>query len=137
MLYHGLAMGVSPWNPETKRSAAMRAFCFTHIPKLPSLTNLGPGFKLISRLVGGTRVNIPQIKPQQGMVSALYELFPNFNLMSNVDWQNWSAYKQFPGRDFGGHQRTIKANLHFSDTYQLAIGQQYRLSQKWLWSAGF
>jgi long-chain fatty acid transport protein len=27
--------------------------------------------------------------------------------------------------------------LHFSDTCQIAIGQQFRFAEKWLWSAGF
>jgi long-chain fatty acid transport protein len=103
----------------------------------PFLTGLGPGFQLISRFIGGTRFNVPQTEPQQGMASALYEVFPNLSLMGNVGWQNWSAYAEFPVGISARNQRTIEANLHFSDTYQLAIGQQYRLSEKWLWSAGF
>ena len=27
--------------------------------------------------------------------------------------------------------------MHFSDTFQIAIGQQYRFAERWLWSAGF
>src|SRR5215469_3797779 len=103
----------------------------------PFLTGLGPGFQLISRFIGGTRFNVPQTEPQQGMVSALYEVFPDFSVMGNVGWQNWSAYGEFPVGISARNQRTIDANLHFSDTYQLAIGQQYRFADRWLWSAGF
>jgi long-chain fatty acid transport protein len=35
------------------------------------------------------------------------------------------------------NQRTVETNLHFSDTCQAAIGQQLRIGEKWLWSAGF
>src|SRR5580693_1093233 len=35
------------------------------------------------------------------------------------------------------NQRTFDAKLHFSDTFQIAIGQQFRFAKKWLWSAGF
>jgi long-subunit fatty acid transport protein len=34
-------------------------------------------------------------------------------------------------------QRTVDVNLHFSDTFQIAIGQQLRIGEKWFWSAGF
>ena len=103
----------------------------------PFLTGLGPGSQLISRFIGGTRINIPVTEPQQGMASAVYELFPNFSVMGNVGWQNWSAFGEFPVGISAREQRTIEANLHFSDTDQLAIGQQYRLTERLLWSAGF
>jgi len=35
---------------------------------------------------------------------------------------HWSAYGDFPVGISANNQRTIEANLHFSDTYQLAIG---------------
>ncbi len=103
----------------------------------PFLTGLGPGLKLVSRVIGGSRVNVPITEPQQGMASALYEVFPNFSLMGNVGWQNWSAFGEFPVGISARNQRTIEANLHFSDTYQLAIGQQYRFTENVQWSAGF
>lgn len=75
--------------------------------------------------------------PQQVMASAVYDVTPKFSLMGNVGWQNWSAFGKFPIGISALKQRTVTANLHFSDTYQIAIGQQYRIGEKWLWSAGF
>jgi long-chain fatty acid transport protein len=103
----------------------------------PFFTGLGPGLRALGRRIGGARVNVPMTEPQQGMASAVYEIVPDFRLMGNIGWQNWSAFGQFPVGISARTQRTIEANLHFSDTYQLAIGQQYRLTEKWLWSAGF
>jgi len=57
--------------------------------------------------------------------------------MGNVGWQNWSAFGQFPIGISTAKQRTITANLNFSDTCQIAIGQQLRFGENWLWSAGF
>ena len=57
--------------------------------------------------------------------------------MGNVGWQNWSAFGEFPVGISSVKQRTVEANLHFSDTCQIAIGQQLRIGEKWLWSAGF
>ena len=76
-------------------------------------------------------------EPQQVMASALYEIVPNLSLMGNVGWQNWTEFGEFPVGISARNQTSIEANLHFSDTYQIAIGQQYRLAERWLWSAGF
>ena len=103
----------------------------------PFFTGLGPGFSAISRRIGGVQVNVPLTEPQQVMASALYEVIPNLSLMGNVGWQNWSAFGQFPVGISARNQTSIKANLHFSDTCQIAIGQQYRIAERWLWSAGF
>jgi long-chain fatty acid transport protein len=83
------------------------------------------------------KANIPMEQPQQVMLSGLYELTPNFSLMGNVGWQNWSAFGEFPIGISAANQRTVTANLHFSDTCQIAIGQQFRIGERWLWSAGF
>jgi long-chain fatty acid transport protein len=103
----------------------------------PFLSGLGPGFSAIRRKIGGVQVNVPLTEPQQVMASALYEVIPNLSLMGNVGWQNWTAFGQFPVGISARNQTSVEANLHFSDTYQIAIGQQYRIAERWLWSAGF
>ena len=103
----------------------------------PHVTNLGPILSRIRKRIGGTKVNIPMEVPQQVMASVLYEVTPKFSLMGNVGWQNWSAFGEFPIGISALKQRTVTANLHFSDTCQIAIGQQLRIGEKWLWSAGF
>lgn len=103
----------------------------------PHLTNLGPILSRIRKRIGGTKVNIPMEVPQQVMASVLYEVTPKFSLMGNIGWQNWSAFGQFPIGISARKQRTVTANLNFSDTCQIAIGQQFRFGEKWLWSAGF
>jgi len=103
----------------------------------PHLTGLGPGLETIRQKIGGVKVNVPLTQPQQVTASALYELTPRLSLMGNVGWQNWSAFGEFPVGISANNQTTLTANLHFSDTCQIAIGQQYRIAEKWLWSAGF
>ena len=103
----------------------------------PHLTDLGPLLTRLRERIGGAKVNIPMEVPQQVMLSALYEVLPNFSLMGNVGWQNWSAFSEFPVGISSAKQRTVDVNLHFSDTCQIAIGQQFRIGEKWLWSAGF
>jgi len=103
----------------------------------PHLTNLGPILTRLRKRIGGTKVNIPMEVPQQVMASALYDVTPKFSIMGNIGWQNWSAFGQFPIGISARKQRTVAANLNFSDTCQVAIGQQFRFGEKWLWSAGF
>jgi len=103
----------------------------------PHLTGLGPLLSRLRTRIGGTKVNIPMEVPQQVMLSGLYDVTSNWSLMGNVGWQNWSAFGEFPIGISAVNQRTVEANLHFSDTCQIAIGQQFRFGEKWLWSAGF
>jgi len=103
----------------------------------PHMTGLGPVVSRIRQRIGGTKVNVPLTEPQQVMLSAVYEVLPNFSLLGNVGWQNWSAFAEFPVGISAANQRTVTANLHFSDTCHIAIGQQLRIGEKWLWSAGF
>ena len=103
----------------------------------PHLTNLGPLLTRLRQRIGGAKINIPMEVPQQVMLSGLYDVTSNWSLMGNVGWQNWSAFGEFPIGISAAKQRTVAANLHFSDTCQIAIGQQFRFGEKWLWSAGF
>ena len=103
----------------------------------PHLTDLGPLLTRLRERIGGAKVNIPMEVPQQVMLSSLYNVTPNFSLMGNIGWQNWSAFSEFPIGISSAKQRTVDVNLHFSDTCQIAIGQQFRIGEKWLWSAGF
>ncbi len=75
--------------------------------------------------------------PQQVMLSGVYKVTLNWSLMGNVGWQNWSAFSEFPIGISAEKQRTLNVNLHFSDTCQVAIGQQLRFAERFLWSAGF
>ena len=82
----------------------------------PHLTNLGPVLTRIRKRIGGAKVNIPIEVPQQVMASVIYEVTPNFSLMGNVGWQNWSAFGEFPIGISALKQRSVTANLNFSDT---------------------
>jgi long-chain fatty acid transport protein len=103
----------------------------------PHVTGLGPILSRLRTRIGGAKINIPMEVPQQVMLSGLYDVTPNWSLMGNVGWQNWSAFGEFPIGISARKQRSVTANLHFSDTCQIAIGQQLRIGEKWLWSAGF
>ena len=103
----------------------------------PHITGLGPLLGGLRRRIGGAKINIPQTEPQQVMLSAVYDVLPKFSLLGNVGWQDWPEFGEFPVGISSVKQKTVEANLNFSDTFQIAIGQQLRIGEKWLWSAGF
>lgn len=104
----------------------------------PHVTGLGPVFNRIRNRIDGIKVNVPLTEPQQVMLSGVYEVLPKWSLLVDVGWQNWSAFAEFPvGISSSKQTTTVDANLHFSDTCHVAIGQQLQISEKWLWSAGF
>jgi len=104
----------------------------------PHLTGLGPLLGHLRERIGGVKTNIPMTQPQQVMLSAVYDVLPNFSLVGDVGWQNWSAFGEFPvGISSPKQTTTVDANLHFSDTCHVGIGQQLHFGEKWLWSAGF
>ena len=137
------------------RSAAISVFCLP-TPKLrigltydspvdfkfgfhPFITDLAPGLSLALKKTGllGAKVNLGQTEPMQFMASGLYQFTPEFALMGNLGWQNWSQFGQTTPGISAQTQRTLAVNLHFNDTLQIAFGGQYRIAQRWLWSAGF
>jgi long-chain fatty acid transport protein len=103
----------------------------------PHVTGLGPVSSIIRQRIGGTKVNIPLTEPQRITASALYEITPRLSVMGNVGWQNWSAFGEFPVGISAVNQRTLETNLHFSDTCSIAVGEQFRFAERWVWSAGF
>jgi long-chain fatty acid transport protein len=103
----------------------------------PHLTGLGPLLSHLQRRIGGTKINLPMTEPQQVMASAVYDVLPKWSVMGNVGWQNWTQFGEFPVGISGANTRTVEANMHFSNTCQIAIGQQLLIGEKWAWSAGF
>ncbi|MFH4468006.1 OmpP1/FadL family transporter [Vibrio diabolicus] len=74
--------------------------------------------------------NSNSIAPQQLIFSAYHEVNDDLAVMWNVNWQDWSEYTT-----------VLKAadlvDVETQDTYQIALGTQYKLNEKMVWNAGF
>lgn len=64
------------------------------------------------------------VAPQQLVFSAYHELNDKLAVMGNLNWQDWSAYQTLMG-------------VETQDTYQIALGTQYKVNNKVMWNAGF
>ncbi|MCH1929792.1 outer membrane protein transport protein [Shewanella sp. A25] len=70
-----------------------------------------------------TDVGQEAIMPQILTFSAFHRISPNWNLLGNLNWQDWSRY-----------HTTFNADTQ--DTYQIAIGAQYVISPDMTWNMG-
>jgi long-chain fatty acid transport protein len=107
----------------------------------PELNGLGPVLGgVLSRLgLIGRDVGIDFTIPQWIMVSGYQQITDKLAIMGNFGWQDWS---QFGDVDISlsvnpETTRSFNNNLDFKDTWNFAIGAQYRLCEPWLLSAGF
>jgi len=100
------------------------AHTFQPIPSGPSLTVTRDFTLPISGLVN---------TPQQLMFSAFHTLTPQWSVMGNLGWQDWSAYSNstvaVAGRELAGSDR-------LQDTWHAALGAQYQANARWRFDGG-
>jgi len=108
---------------------------------VPELEGLGPVLGgILTRLgLSGATVGMDFTIPQWIMVSGYHQITDKLAIMGNFSWQDWSELGDVglslsvdPER-----KRTFNNDLEFKDTWHVAIGAQYRVSDPWLLSAGF
>jgi long-chain fatty acid transport protein len=75
--------------------------------------------------------------PQQLMGSIFTQIDDRWALLGSVGWQQWSKFGQVQlGIDNTANPTSVTTNLNFKDTWHVAAGAQYRLSQPWLLNFG-
>jgi len=97
-------------------------------------SGLAPGLSAILGANGLLNSNIKVgIKvPQQVMGSAFTQINDDWALLGSVGWQQWSKFGQVQlGIDNTAAPTSVSKNLDFDDTWHVALGAQYRLSQPW------
>ena len=71
--------------------------------------------------------------PQQVMLSLYHDLSPQWALMGDVGWQDWSAFSN--STITVGNSR-VADNDRLRDTWHLALGTQYRPGNDWTFNTG-
>jgi len=103
----------------------------------PDVNGVGPGVQALIDASGASGHNL-KLKfelPQWVMVSGVYEVSEHFTILANANWQDWSQFGYIDVNIDSVISRNINAN--YKDTFQLAIGAQYRVAKPWLLMAGF
>ena len=106
---------------------------------VPHFSGLGRAESALfkSRGIFGASLDLGLTVPQSLLFSAFHQINERVAVMGNAGWQNWSKFG-LPtiGLDTA-HPKSGTINLRYQDTFNLAIGTQYRPEKRWLLSAGF
>ena len=103
-----------------------------------STSNLGPGASaIVDRLRASDRkLGLGITVPQQVMLSGFHQLTPKLALVASLNWQDWSEFGKVDISVDGPTDNSATTDLDYDDTWGAALGIQYLVAPRWLWSAG-
>lgn len=85
----------------------------------------------------GSSIKVGIKVPQQAMLSAFTQVDDHWALLGSVGWQQWSRFGQVQlGIDDTTNPTSITKVIPVKDTWHVAAGAQYRMSDPWLLNFG-
>ena len=102
-------------------------------------SNLAPSLSTALSNAGllTSNINVGIKVPQQLMGSFFTQVNERWAVLGSIGWQQWSKFGQVDlGIDNTANPTSLTTNLNFDDTWHLAAGAQYRMSQPWLLNFG-
>ncbi len=101
-------------------------------------SGLSPGLEAIlgSKGLLGAKLKLPINAPQAVMLSGYHEINDRWAIMGNVGWQDWSQFGKVDVTVSSEDTNTLTVDRHYKDTWHVAAGLQYKISQPWLLSLG-
>jgi long-chain fatty acid transport protein len=103
-----------------------------------SLSNIGPVLQGLFNLSGvaNKKVDIDMTIPQAVMLSGYHQLTNQWAVMGNIGWQQWSEFGKQDLTLRSATSTTFTQDLDYDDSWNFALGLQYRFADSWLWSVG-
>ena len=100
----------------------------------PQFSNTGPLITAILRNRGlmQSSLDLTMWVPQMAMFSFFHEFDDRWAFMGNVGWQQWSKFGKADVSLYSVNQTSLTTDLNYKDTWHVAVGAQYRLSNPWL-----
>ena len=102
----------------------------------PSFSNLGP-LGSLPLFTSPPQLDLGMTVPQSVMLSGYHELNAKWAVMADVGWQNWNQFGKVDVGVNSANPTSLTTNLKYEDTWHGAVGAQFRLCEKWQFSAGF
>ncbi len=102
-------------------------------------SGLGPALATLlgSRGLLDAQVSLGTKIPQQVMGSVAAQVDDRWTVLGNVGWQQWSKFGQVEvGIDNTLNPVSLTTSIPFKDTWHVAVGAQYRLSDPWTLNMG-
>lgn len=102
-------------------------------------SNLAPGLSdlLDRRGLLNSNIKVDLKVPQQLMGSLFTQVNARWAVLGSLGWQQWSKFGQVHlGIEDSTNPSSLTTDLDFKDTWHVALGAQYRLSEPWLLNFG-
>ena len=109
---------------------------FSDVPHFSGLGRAESALFKQRGILGGS-LDLGLTVPQSLLFSPFHQINERVAVMGNARWQNWSAFGAPQIGINTAHPTSGTADFRYQDTFNLAIGSQYRPSERWLLSAGF
>jgi long-chain fatty acid transport protein len=105
---------------------------------VPEFNGLGSGLEVVLRNSGLMTNNLDMsvTVPQMVMFSAYHELNPQWAIMGNIGWQQWSRFGQVDVQINSNNPQSLTVDNDYKDTWHVALGVQYRPSATWAFTCG-
>jgi long-chain fatty acid transport protein len=102
------------------------------------LKGIGPRMQEILDNTGrtGADLDININMPQAVMFSVYHQYTDKLALMANLGWQDWSRFGFVDIGIYSLNSTELTAKYNFKDTWHVALGGEYRVSEPWLLTAG-
>ena len=117
------------WNSQVKLDFSAR----------PDFSGLSPvlAAALASRGGFGANLDLGIYVPQGVMARAFHQVNDEWVALGSVGWQQWSKFGKVDiGITDTRNPANLTTDLDFKDTWHVALGGQYRISQPWLLNFG-
>jgi long-chain fatty acid transport protein len=101
-------------------------------------SGLAPGLQavLAARGLLGANLHLGIKVPQGVMGSVAHQLNDRWAVLGSVGWQQWSKFGKTEVTLDSSNPVSLTTDLDFKDTWHVAAGAQYRLSDPWLLNFG-
>jgi len=102
----------------------------------PSLSNVTR--PLLNAALSSITIDMTVRAPQQFILSGYHELSDKVAVMADFGWENWQDFGNIDAGvyDQSGGSVSTTVNAHYQNTWHVALGTQYKLSDPWKISFG-
>jgi long-chain fatty acid transport protein len=105
----------------------------------PRFTNLGPGMTAALNRTGllNASLDLGMTLPNRVMFGVHQDLGKGWALMLDVNWEQWSQFGKVEVGIDSANPVSLTKTVDYNDTWHIAVGAQYRPSERWVLSGGF
>lgn len=105
---------------------------------VPQFSGVGPGLDFLLKVRNGynAAVNMGVYIPNMIMGSAYQELSPEWAVMANVGWQQWSKFGEPSLAIVNNGAESVTVNQNYDDTWHFAGGVEYKPSKPVTFTGG-